>query len=169
MTAILKPKKDLYNFCSQYKNLFRRDQFAFENAETSLHNFSSRCQACQSLDFLWVFTGPFYCFLTNFRAFLENLGSLSLLFHFRRTVMFLTRKNLAYQICIKYYNKAHCSIVMIHKLFQIQFSKYYPKLRKATGALQETYLRKKCHSFRPRNLRSISLFGQIWSSVELHW
>ena len=77
--------------------MFRREEIALGHEQTCLHKFSSRCQVCQSGDFSLTVHRFFFIFLASFRTFYEKLGNLSLFF-FQRSVLFLTKKHLAYQV-----------------------------------------------------------------------
>ena len=135
--------------CSQNKHLLQREEYAFGHEETCFHTFSSHCQACQFRVFSMSVHRIFSFFwqgLEHFMTFYEKICSLSL-FRFRRRVMFLTKKILANQVFIPYYNTTHCSLVRFLKLFWSLFFKYYHKLKKATGAIQKIYFLRKSHSF----------------------
>ena len=96
--------------------------------------------------FFYECSQDFFVSLARFGTFYEKIGSLSLVSLFRRRVMFLTKKVLANQVCIQYYNTTHCSLVEFRRLFWNKILKYYLKvilLLKATDAIQKTYFRKK--------------------------
>ena len=117
--------------------------------------------------FLWVFTG-FFSFFGKIQNILWEKGSFSLFFLFRRRVMFLTKKILANQVCLHYYNTIHCSPFEFRKLIYSFFSKYYHELKKATGTIQKTYFLKKVILSDQEGWKLSHFFSQIWRSVVLY-
>ena len=141
------------NLRSQYKHLFQREEFAFVFTQ-----FFLSLSSLPVPSFFWECSQDMFVFPAMFTAFYEKIGSLSMFFLFRRSIMFLTTKTLANQVCIHFFNTTHCSLIVFREPFLSLVSRSYHKLQKATGAIQKTYFPRKTHSFWPRNLGIVSIF-----------
>ena len=152
-------------FRSQYKHLFQKEVFAFGHEEMCLHNFSTHCQPCQFLVSSMSVHRIFSCFFQQSLEHFMKKSSLSLFFLFRRRVMFLTKKFWPIKSVIIITTQPIVLLLGCGSYFGVYFSSTIINLRKRHILLRKPTFSEKAILSDKKNLATVSLFGQIQSSV----